>query len=176
MSPVKMKAMGKAENLEEVKVMKKLIYPGVCRLFDVFVGETCVYLVMEFVEGQELFDLVRIEKFLTESRALQIFSQLVTAVGYLHSMGMVHNDLKLENVLIDKDDEITLIDFGHASSGETPNFKPGIPTLDYVAPEVIVYGKTSEAVSRFSFSDTNFSSASFLPFSFPLSQPPLFLV
>jgi len=127
--------------------MQKLLHSGVCRLYDVYATETYVYLVMEFVEALELFDLVKKNKVLTEDRARGIFSQLVTVVQYLHSTGTVHNDLKLENILVDKDDEVTLIDFGHASSEDTPSFRPGVPTLEYVAPEVLLYAESTPLVS-----------------------------
>ena len=129
-------------------MMRKLIYSGVCRLYDVYVTDTHVYLVMELVEGRELFEVVKESTTFTEDRARGIFLQLVTVVQYLHSMGTIHNDLKLENILVDKEDEVTLIDFGHASSGDTsPAFKPGVPTLEYVAPEVILYLRSSPPVS-----------------------------
>ena len=126
--------------------MKNLIYPGVCRLHDVYMTEAYAYLVMELVAGRELFELVKESQELSEARARNIFSQLVTAVQYLHSMGTIHNDLKLENVLINEDDDITLIDFGHASRIDNASFKPGIPTLEYVAPELLVFGEFTEKV------------------------------
>jgi len=160
-----MKRILKGDHLEEVKAMKKLIYPGVCRLFDVFMTQDCVYLVMKLVEGRELFEVVKEEKCLPEPRARNIFSQLVRALQYLHSMGTLHNDLKLENVLINEAEEATLIDFGHASISDAPTFKPGVPTLEYVAPEILLYGRSSEIVS-----------AAFLPCLSPpfLTPIPLF--
>jgi len=70
---------------------------------------------MEYVVGGELFDFIQSKGHLSESLAADLFSQLVKSINYVHSRGIVHRDLKLENILIDRDNQLVLTDFGFAN-------------------------------------------------------------
>merc|ERR1719433_1595447 len=95
---------------------------------------------MECLEGGELFDRVIERKRFSENDASDAVRQMLLALNYLHSAGIVHRDLKLENFLYDKKggDHLKLIDFGFSKVWD-PNVKMHLScgTLSYVAPEVL---------------------------------------
>ncbi len=98
------------------------------------------YLVMAFVEGETLYEMLRKRKVLPEQEALAIAARLCEALEYLHARGIIHRDLKPENVMLCPDGSLRLMDFGIA---HYPNckrltfmgFAPGTP--HYMAPERI---------------------------------------
>lgn len=65
--------------------------------------------------GGELFDFIQTKGHLPESLASDLFRQLINSIDYIHSRGIVHRDLKLENILINKDRQLALTDFGFAN-------------------------------------------------------------
>lgn len=96
---------------------------------------------MEYCSGGELFDHIVEKNRCTESESRMFFRQIVSAVAYLHSLGYAHRDLKPENVLLDKDQNLKLIDFGLCARPEggiqSPLFTScGSPT--YAAPELVL--------------------------------------
>jgi len=101
------------------------------------------YLVLEFLQGNDLFEVLELHKFcpLTEKYAKKLFRQLVKTVQFLHKKGIVHRDIKLENIiLLDNMRKIKLIDFGLCAVAESSMEKPmetwcGSP--DYVCPEIM---------------------------------------
>mmetsp|Transcript_51788 Transcript_51788/g.152619 ORF Transcript_51788/g.152619 Transcript_51788/m.152619 type:complete len:543 (-) Transcript_51788:97-1725(-) len=131
----------KREQLDsEVNVFLGMDHPHVARLFDVYETPTALYLVMECLEGGELFDRVTERKRFSEVDACDAARQMLLAVNYLHTHGIVHRDLKLENFLYDckNGDHLKLIDFGFSKAWD-PNLKMHVScgTLSYVAPEVL---------------------------------------
>ncbi|XP_037092134.1 serine/threonine-protein kinase Chk2-like [Pollicipes pollicipes] len=125
----------------EVNVLRTLDHPCVIRIHDVIDSPTAVYIVLELVEGGELFDRVLALKQLDESTAKLYFYQMLQAVRYLHQKGIAHRDLKPENVLLASEERETLVkitDFGLAKIVEDDGLLKtlcGTPT--YVAPEVL---------------------------------------
>lgn len=97
-------------------------HKGIMRLFEVIDNPTRCHLVMELCQGKNLYQFIRrkLPKYcLTESGAIPVFKQIVQAVNYMHKLGMVHRDLKLENILIndtDNSNEVKIIDFGFATN------------------------------------------------------------
>lgn len=69
---------------------------------------------MQFAENGSILDLIHTERKLSESKACNLFRQLVAAVEYCHSMGVCHRDIKCENILLDENNTVKLIDFGFA--------------------------------------------------------------
>lgn len=95
--------------------------------------------VMEYVNGGELFFHLSKEKFFSEDRTRFYGAEIIDAIGYLHKNGIVYRDLKLENLLLDKDGHIKIADFGLCKEditfGRTTKTFCGTP--EYLAPEVL---------------------------------------
>jgi len=107
----------------EVTILQMLAHPHIIKLYEVFESDTTLNVVTEFVTGGELFDYLveRPDRLLSEHEASGIIRQVSWAIAYMHSHGVMHRDLKLENVLVASrpaDDEdfptIKIIDFGLA--------------------------------------------------------------
>jgi serine/threonine protein kinase len=73
-------------------------------------------IIMEYASGGELFDHILNNRYLKDNAARRLFAQLVSGVGYLHKKGIVHRDLKLENLLLDRNRNIIITDFGFANT------------------------------------------------------------
>ena len=96
----------------EIHHHRQLHHPNICQLYEVIATESYIWLVTELCSGGELFDYLEEKKRLSEDEARTIFGQLCLAVGYAHDKGVVHRDLKLENVLLDERCRVKLGDFG----------------------------------------------------------------
>mmetsp|Transcript_32777 Transcript_32777/g.87990 ORF Transcript_32777/g.87990 Transcript_32777/m.87990 type:complete len:570 (-) Transcript_32777:44-1753(-) len=124
----------------EVEIYLAMDHPHIARLVDVYETEEYIYLVMECMEGGELFDRVTELKRFSERDAANTTWQMLLALNYIHSRNIVHRDLKLENFLYDKkgSDHLKLIDFGFSKIHEhNIMMQVSCGTLSYVAPEVL---------------------------------------
>lgn len=129
----------------EIDIMKRLSsldtsHPHVVDLYAVIETAANVYIVMELVEGGELFDHVVARGAYTEAMAADVMRKMVSTLGFLHSQGVVHRDLKPENILCkkDSDTDIKITDFGLSNIMTTSNIlqsKCGTPV--YMAPEML---------------------------------------
>jgi calcium-dependent protein kinase len=138
----------KRQELEnEVEIFLGMDHPHVARLNDVYEGQDELNLVMECMSGGELFKRVVAKKRFTEKDAADAAWQMLLAISYIHSHGVVHRDIKLENYLYESEDSnhLKLIDFGF-SKVWSPNTKLHLScgTLAYVAPEVLEQNYTSQ--------------------------------
>jgi serine/threonine protein kinase len=88
----------------EVEISLSLDHPRIARLVDVYETDSQLFLVMECMEGGELMDRVKEAKRFSEEEAAHTIWQMLLAVNYLHSHGIVHRDLKLENFLFARND------------------------------------------------------------------------
>ncbi|KAJ5456446.1 hypothetical protein N7530_011720 [Penicillium desertorum] len=125
----------------EVVIMKLIEHPNVISLYDVWENRGELYLVLEHVEGGELFDYVSNNGPLPEEEAVRLFRQIIAALGYCHRFNICHRDLKPENILLDSNHNVKLADFGMAAlqpAGHWLNTSCGSP--HYAAPEII-YGR-----------------------------------
>ncbi|XP_045315253.1 serine/threonine-protein kinase Chk2 isoform X6 [Leopardus geoffroyi] len=130
-----------ALNVEtEIEILKKLNHPCIIKIKDFFEAED-YYIVLELMEGGELFDRVVGNKRLKEATCKLYFYQMLLAVQYLHENGIIHRDLKPENVLLSSQKEDCLIkitDFGQSKIlGETSLMRTLCGTPTYLAPEVL---------------------------------------
>jgi serine/threonine protein kinase len=123
----------------EVSFLHQLKHPHICKLIGKVDTPHHLCLVMEHYNGGDLCNLVNSKGKMTEDTARLYFRQLIQAVSYLHINNVLHRDIKLENIFLNKDKkEIVLGDFGLATK-----WVPSIPTTEYVgsvnyaAPEVI---------------------------------------
>jgi len=130
----------KKELASECEIFLGMDHPHVARLVDVYEGNDQLSLVMECMEGGELFDRVTQRKMFTEKDAVYASYQMLLAVNYLHSCRVVHRDLKLENFLYESKDSdfLKLIDFGFSKVWDkNTKMELSCGTLSYVAPEVL---------------------------------------
>mmetsp|Transcript_35577 Transcript_35577/g.80289 ORF Transcript_35577/g.80289 Transcript_35577/m.80289 type:complete len:654 (+) Transcript_35577:114-2075(+) len=131
----------------EVSVFLRLDHPHVCRLYDIYEGTDSLYMVMECLAGGELHQrLARRCKF-SERDAANTTYQMLLAINYIHNMGIVHRDLKLENFLYDahSSNHLKLIDFGFSCVfDKNQKMKQCCGTLAYMAPEVILKDYTNK--------------------------------
>ena len=131
----------KKKNIEnEIKILKQLDNINIMKLYEVIKTDKFKYLVMEYIEGVSLLEIIKKEKrhFLEEKRALKIFIQVVKAIEYCQNKNICHRDIKLENILTLKNDVIKLIDFGFAVKTNKETFQTllcGSPS--YMAPEIV---------------------------------------
>jgi len=138
----------------EIDIMKKVSHPNVLALKAIHENETHLTLVMELVDGGELFYKIVDRGSFTEKDARNVVKQVCRGVAYLHSMGVAHRDLKPENLLCDGDGDkmvIKIADFGLSKifgAGETLETSCGTP--DYVAPEVLTGSSYDNAVDMWS--------------------------
>jgi serine/threonine protein kinase len=130
--------------LREARTLAKLRYPFIVTVFDVCRAGDLYCLVMEYVEGASLRQLLEREQgSLTERDALDYVPQITDALQHAHECGVVHRDIKPENLLVDSRGRIRLVDFGLAAFLGPHAVGPGAPddqvvgTLRYMAPEQI---------------------------------------
>eukprot|EP00257_Ricinus_communis_P024773 XP_025012187.1 serine/threonine-protein kinase PEPKR2 [Ricinus communis] len=135
----------------EVEIMQHLSgHPGVVTLHSVYEESECFHLVMELCSEGRLIDQMVEEGQYSEQRAANIFKDVMSVIKYCHDMGVVHRDVKPENLLLMSSGKIKLADFGLAmriSNGQTLSGVAGSPA--YVAPEVLS-GNYSEKVDIWS--------------------------
>jgi serine/threonine protein kinase len=139
----------------EVDVMKKLNHPHIVKLFDFFVESDKYYLVLEFLEGGELFDRIVQKKVYNEKEARDCVKAVLSGLKYMHDQNIAHRDLKPENLLLaskDNDVGVKIADFGFAAmrkAGVGMETQCGTP--NYVAPEILSgNGDYSKAVDMWS--------------------------
>jgi len=114
----------------EIYILAGLEHPNIMKLFEVIDTKTHVNLVTEYCSGLNLLDYLKkhgqkgkigkntfYSNYLSEGRAKNIFRQIVSAISYMHGLGLVHRDLRIENIIVnEKNYEIKFIDFGFATS------------------------------------------------------------
>ncbi|XP_021963869.1 serine/threonine-protein kinase SIK3 isoform X2 [Folsomia candida] len=129
------------ENLKkvfrEIHVMRRLHHPHIIRLYQVMETEKVIYLVTEYASRGEIFDFLVMNGRMSEDEARRLFTQILHAVHYCHTEGVVHRDLKAENLLLDRNNNIKLADFGFCNEykeGDLLSTWCGSPP--YAAPEL----------------------------------------
>ncbi|KAH7519429.1 hypothetical protein FEM48_Zijuj08G0035100 [Ziziphus jujuba var. spinosa] len=125
----------------EISTMKLIKHPNVVNLFEVMASKTKIYIVLELVDGGELFDKIARRGRLKEDEARSYFHQLINAVDYCHSRGVYHRDLKPENLLLDSHGLLKVSDFGLSAFSQQLRgdglLHTACGTPNYVAPEVL---------------------------------------
>ncbi|CAN6628270.1 probable serine/threonine-protein kinase Kcc4p [Trichomonascus vanleenenianus] len=121
----------------EVIIMKLIEHPNVMGLYDVWENKGELYLILEYIEGGELFDYLINKGSLDEREAVTYFRQIIQGVQYCHSFGICHRDLKPENLLLDKYRNIKIADFGMAALETTKMLETSCGSPHYASPEIV---------------------------------------
>ena len=134
----------------EAEIGKKLDHPGVVKVLN-DEERSRRYMVLEWVDGKLLRQILNEVKKLPAERAIKITLGLCKTLDYIHSQGVVHRDLKPENIMVDKEDRTKLIDFGIAANAGSrrltfAKLTEAMGTPDYISPEQ-VKGKRGDARS-----------------------------
>ncbi|KAK5632683.1 hypothetical protein RRF57_008397 [Xylaria bambusicola] len=121
----------------EVSILRGLSHPNIVRLHEMSETERHIGIVLEYASGGELFDYILNHRYLKDQAARRLFAQLISGVGYLHKKGIVHRDLKLENLLLDRNRNIIITDFGFANTFDaadelTEEEELNLPDRDFV--------------------------------------------
>ena len=101
--------------IQEILALKKIDHSNVVKIFEIFKDSTKLYILLEHVEGKELFDFIIENQKISEHQASKIAAQLIKTVKYLNKYNIWHRDLKPENIMVNPDTlNIKIVDFGHA--------------------------------------------------------------
>eukprot|EP00158_Paraphelidium_tribonemae_P006864 Partr_v1_DN28006_c3_g2_i2_m57171 putative serine threonine protein kinase len=131
--------------VREIETWRRLRHPHIAQLFEVLTSETKIYMVMEYVSGGEIFHYIVKNGPLARDMARRLFTQLLDAMKYCHDKRFVHRDLKLENILLDRNLNIKLIDFGFTREYDKTSklLETYCGSTAYAAPEMIAGKKYS---------------------------------
>ena len=122
----------------EIKILKNMRHNNIVHLYDVKETASSLYIIMEYVQGKELFDYIVDKKRLSEIEACNFYQQIISGIEYLGKIKVVHRDIKPENLLLDNKKKIKIVDFG--LSNIYPNnelLKTACGSPCYAAPEMI---------------------------------------
>ncbi len=122
----------------ELKLARKITHKNVCRVFDFHEEEGTPFITMEFVAGEDLKSLVRRRGKLPEEEAVRIASEIAEGLSEAHDLGVVHRDLKPQNIMIEPNGRAKVMDFGIARSLQAPGLTQTgqmIGTPDYLSSE-----------------------------------------
>ncbi|MET4780690.1 Stk1 family PASTA domain-containing Ser/Thr kinase [Glaciihabitans sp. UYNi722] len=132
----------KARFIQEARSAARLAHPNVVNVYDQGQDGETAYLVMEYLPGITLRDLLQEHKVLTTVQTMDIMDALLSGLAAAHKNGIVHRDLKPENVLLADDGRIKIGDFGlaRAASANTATGNALLGTIAYLSPELVTRG------------------------------------
>lgn len=136
--------------VEEAKSIFKMNHPNIVKVHDIFEENGSAYYVMDFIDGKSLGDIVKAHGVLNENEAVGYIRQVADALKYVHSLNRLHLDIKPGNIMIDKNGNAMLIDFGASKhydmeSGENTSTLMGVNTKGYAPVE-----QSTQSFTKFS--------------------------
>jgi serine/threonine protein kinase len=138
----------------EVHILSNLHHPNIVALLDFYIDPEHYYMVMERVDGGELFDRIVSKSFYSEKQARDVVRVILCALKYLHDKNVVHRDLKPENLMMTHktdDADVKLVDFGFATVANGFSLTEACGTPAYVAPEILEGKHYGKPVDMWSF-------------------------
>lgn len=141
----------------EIEIQYRLCHDNIVRFYDFFKEKGKVYLMLEYCEGgsyQDRLEKLEADASFSEDEVRQSFRQIVDAVSYCHTCckGIIHGDIKPDNILIDKDGKMKLADFGlsrFSMSRRRHNYSPR-GTIEYMSPEMLKGAPSNETTDIWS--------------------------
>ncbi|CAO4367876.1 unnamed protein product [Caenorhabditis nigoni] len=139
---VKIQQSGKRTNKikEEFKIHKELEHESIIKVFELIQFENQYFMVMEYANKGVLWDLIPKDDVLEVELAQKLFKQLIAGIKYLHSQGIVHRDIKPDNLLIFREEILKICDFGSAKKYRNGDqeilFSTGAGSKSFNAPEI----------------------------------------
>lgn len=124
----------------ELKFARKISHRHVCRLYDLGEIGLAHYITMEYVEGEDLKDFIRRAGHITTAKAISIARQICEGLSEAHRLGVIHRDLKPQNVMIDREGNVRIMDFGLARFSEGEGVTASgvmLGTPEYMSPEQV---------------------------------------
>ncbi|NP_001121499.1 NUAK family SNF1-like kinase 2 [Xenopus tropicalis] len=122
----------------ETEIMSSLCHPHIISIYEVFENSSKIVIVMEYASQGDLYDYISERQRLSDHEARRFFRQIVSAVQYCHANGIVHRDLKLENILLDENKNVKIADFGLSNIYNSESYLQtycGSPL--YASPEIV---------------------------------------
>jgi len=131
----------------ELKFARKIRHKNVCQMYDLNKEENSYYITMEYISGEDLKSFIHRSGQLTIGTAIKIAQQVCDGLSEAHRLGVVHRDLKSSNIMIDKEGDARIMDFGIARSLEAKGITGsgviiGIP--EYMSPEQVEGKETDQ--------------------------------
>lgn len=133
----------------EAAIVGKLDHPGILKIIPV-AEKSGPYVVMEYLEGRTLYDILERTRVLPVADALRLGSRLCDILEYVHRHGIVHRDLKPGNIMISDDGTPHIIDFGIATAPGTVAFSSKAGTPEYMSPEQVLGDKVDARTDLYS--------------------------
>jgi serine/threonine protein kinase len=140
--------------LAEARNMFKMSHPNIIRVTDLIEEGETVAFVMEYIDGETIKDYLERKGKLNNEEIKAIFTQMLTAVGYVHEQGLIHRDIKPSNFMINPNGQVKLLDFGIAKTTDTnsaeytqTNTSQQMGTPMYMSPEQVNETKSVTAQS-----------------------------
>ncbi|KAK2191769.1 hypothetical protein NP493_46g07043 [Ridgeia piscesae] len=124
----------------ELEIMQLIHHPNIIELYEVmqFNGKIEVYIAMEIAGHGDLLEYIKLRGAIAEEKAKVLFYQLVSAIEYLHSISIIHRDLKCENILLDSENNVKVSDFGFARIMTEEDLSSTFcGSAAYAAPEIL---------------------------------------
>ncbi|MGB6865370.1 MAG: protein kinase, partial [Candidatus Aminicenantaceae bacterium] len=137
----------------EVIIASKISHPNVCRIYDFKQDAGLSYITMEYVSGEDLKSMITQEGQLSVKKTLDIAEQICEGLSAAHRLGVVHRDLKPQNIMVDKRGEVRIMDFGLARSIEAKGITDTgmmIGTPEYMSPEQAMGGDADQRADVYS--------------------------